>query len=59
MKHYKPPKHRWGSILGPQANGLEIFQPTGGHYLFPRWAVEHLLFPLAVRREIYRGMRRG
>ena len=59
MKPYTPPTHRWGSILGPQANGLEVFQPNGGRFRFPRWAVEHLLFPLAVRRGIYRGMRGG
>lgn len=58
MKAYEPPSHRWGSILGLQENGLEVFQPNGGHFRFPRWTVEKLLFPLAVRRGIYRGMRK-
>lgn len=57
MKRYEPPKHRWGSILGLQPNGLEVFQPNGGRFRFPRWVVEKLLFPLAVRRSIYRGVR--
>ncbi len=57
MKRYRPPVHRWGSILGVQKDGLRVFQPSGGFFRVPRWAVERILFPLAVRRGIYRGMR--
>jgi NADH dehydrogenase FAD-containing subunit len=59
MKRYEAPAYRWGSILGVQKNGMQVFQANGGRFRFPRWAVECLLFPIAVRRVIYRGMRRG
>ncbi len=58
MKAYKPPKYRWGSILGVQSDGLRVFNPDGGNFRFPRWAVERLLFPIAVGRVIYRGIRK-
>lgn len=57
MKRYRPPAYRWGSILGVQENGLRVFQPDGGSFRFPRWSVNRLLFPVAVRRLIYRGVR--
>lgn len=56
MKSYEAPENRWGSILGVQDDGLRVFQPNGGSFRFPRWSVRHLLFPLAVRRGIYRGV---
>ena len=59
MKRYAPPAHRWGSILGVQKDGLRVFQPHGGSFRFPRWAVEKLLFPIAVRRFIYKGVRKA
>lgn len=59
MKRYAPPAHRWGSILGVQKNGLRVFQPGGGSFRFPRWSVNLLLFPIAVRRGIYKGIRRS
>lgn len=59
MKRYKPPGYRWGSILGVQKNGLRVFKPNGGSFRFPRWSVNLLLFPIAVRRGIYKGVRRA
>lgn len=59
MKRYEPPRYRWGSILGVQKNGLQVFQPSGRGFRFPRWAVKWLLFPIAVRRVIYKGVRRA
>ena len=58
MKRYDPPAYRWGSILGLQKNGLQVFQTDGGSFRFPRWLVRLFLFPIAVRRVIYRGVRR-
>jgi NADH dehydrogenase FAD-containing subunit len=58
MKLYTAPPYRWGSILGVQADGLRVFQPTGGSYRFAAWTVKNLLFPLAVRKMIYRGVRK-
>ena len=58
MKRYDPPAYRWGSILGNQKNGLRVFQPNGGSFRFPRWVVRRLLYPIAVGKVIYRGIRR-
>ncbi|MEM7434954.1 MAG: FAD-dependent oxidoreductase [Myxococcota bacterium] len=57
MKRFKAPSYRWGSILGVQRNGLRVFQPNGRSFRFPAWAVRRLLFPIAVGRVIYRGIR--
>lgn len=57
MRRYRPPAHRWGSILGVQSDGMRVFQPSGSFFRVPRWAIERVLFPVAVRWGIYRGMR--
>jgi NADH dehydrogenase FAD-containing subunit len=54
---YKPPRHRWGSVLGVQPNGLEVFAPSGHPFRFPSWSIETVLWPLIVRRGIYGGIR--
>jgi NADH dehydrogenase FAD-containing subunit len=59
MKRYSPPPYRWGSILGVQEDGLRMFRPDGSSFRFPRWAVQRLLFPVAVGQVIYRGIRRA
>ncbi len=58
MKRYDPPRYRWGSVFGVQDNGLRVFQPDGGSFRFPRWTIHTLLFPLAVRKMIYKGVRK-
>lgn len=58
MKEYQAPKYRWGSILGAQNNGLLIHQADGSKFRFPRWSIRTILFPLLVRKMIYRGMRK-
>ncbi|MCB1614906.1 MAG: FAD-dependent oxidoreductase [Pseudomonadales bacterium] len=57
MKTYKPSPYRWGSILGVQNNGLQVFLPNGSSIRFPLWAVNTILFPLIVRKGIYGGIR--
>lgn len=57
MKRYQAPRYRWGSILGVQPDGLRVFQPSGGSFRFPLWAVRKLLFPIAVGKLIYKGIR--
>ena len=59
MQRYEAPQYRWGSILGVQRQGLRVFQPDGSSFRFPRWIVSSLLFPIAVRRVIYKGIRRA
>jgi len=58
MQAYRPPEYRWGSIVGVQRDGLMVYGPEGKPTRFRRWVVRWLLFPLAVRRGIYGGVRR-
>jgi len=57
LRSYRPPKRRWGSVLGPQRDGLEVFAPNGRAFTFPAWSFDRVLMPLIVRRGIYRGVR--
>lgn len=57
LRDYRPPKRRWGSVLGPQRDGLEIFTPTGRAVRVPAWTVERVLMPWIVRRGFYKGVR--
>ncbi|WIM86834.1 FAD-dependent oxidoreductase [Candidatus Mycobacterium wuenschmannii] len=54
---YRAPGKRWGSILGIQPDGLEVFLPTGQAFRLPSWPVERLVMPLIVRRGMYGGVR--
>lgn len=58
MKRYTPPRHRWGSILGAQHDGMRIFTATGASLRIPTFWVEHLLFPWIVDRMMYKGVRK-
>ncbi|OMB84252.1 FAD-dependent oxidoreductase [Mycolicibacterium conceptionense] len=57
MRSYRPPASRWGSVLGVQPDGLEVFAPNGFAFRFPAWSIERVLQPWIVRRGIYRGVR--
>jgi apoptosis-inducing factor 2 len=57
LRTYRPPKRRWGSVLGPQRDGLEVFAPNGRAFTFPAWSFDRVLMPLIVRWGIYRGVR--
>src|SRR5690349_2836190 len=59
MRSYRPPSSRWGSVLGVQPDGLEVFAPNGLAFRFPAWSIERVLQPWIVRRGIYRGVRPG
>jgi NADH dehydrogenase FAD-containing subunit len=59
LKQYRPPKRRWGSIVGIQADGLEVFAPNGTAYRFPAWSIDRVLMPWIVRRGIYKGVRQN
>lgn len=43
MRSYRPPKRRWGSVLGIQSDGLEVFTPNGRAVRFPAWSFERVL----------------
>lgn len=56
---YKAPGRRWGSVIGVQPDGLQVFAPSGHPFRFPAWTIQSVLQPLIVRRGIYGGVRRG
>ncbi|MFI8774231.1 FAD-dependent oxidoreductase [Gordonia sp. NPDC062954] len=56
-RRYRPRQHRWGSVLGVQRDGLEIFTPDGRGFRLPAWSIDTVLQPWIVRRGIYRGVR--
>lgn len=58
LKEFRAPRRRWGSVLGFQPNGLEVFAPSGQAFRFPAWSIETVLQPWIVRRGIYGGVRR-
>jgi NADH dehydrogenase FAD-containing subunit len=57
LKTFRAPKRRWGSVLGPQPDGLTVFAPDGRGYRIPGWAADSLMQPLIVNRGLYRGVR--
>ena len=57
LRRYRPPKSRWGSVIGIQPDGLEVFAPNGRAFTFPAWSFDRVLMPLIVRWGIYRGVR--
>ena len=59
LRSYKSPRRRWGSVIGIQSDGVEVFAPNGRPFRVPAWPVERVLMPWIVRRGIYRGIRRN
>lgn len=57
LRRFRPPASRWGSVLGPQPDGLEVFTPWGQAVRFPAWTVDRVLQPLIVRRTLFGGVR--
>lgn len=57
LRSFRAPGRRWGSLVGVQRDGLEVFFPTGHAFRFPLWSVEHVVMPLIVRWGMYRGIR--
>ena len=57
LRRYTPPSRPWGSVIGPQTDGLEVFTPNGRPVRLPGWSVRTVLMPWVVRRGIYRGVR--
>jgi NADH dehydrogenase FAD-containing subunit len=57
LRTFRAPGRRWGSLLGIQPDGLEVFLPTGHAFRIPSWPVERLVMPGVVRWGMYRGVR--
>ena len=56
LEAYRPSRRRWGSVLGPQPDGLRVFTPSGRSFRFPAWSIQTVLQPWIVRRGIYGGV---
>jgi NADH dehydrogenase FAD-containing subunit len=59
LRTYRPKSRRWGSVLGAQPEGLDVFAPNGSMFRFPSWSIDRILQAWIVERGIYRGVRRG
>ena len=57
LRSFRPAHRRWGSVLGIQPDGLEVFAPNGKAFRFPAWSFERVLMSWVVRCGIYRGVR--
>lgn len=57
LRRYRAPGKRWGSLVGIQRDGLEVFLPTGQRFRLPSWSVQRIVVPLIVRRAMYGGVR--
>ncbi len=58
LQEYRPPRHRWGSVIGPQADGLIVFAPDGRGYRIPALVDRYVVRAVVVAWGIYRGIRR-
>jgi apoptosis-inducing factor 2 len=59
LRSFRTPGRRWGSLVGIQPDGLEVFLPTGHAFRLPSWSVERVVMPWIVRRGMYGGMRQN
>jgi NADH dehydrogenase FAD-containing subunit len=57
LRTFRTPGRRWGSLVGIQPDGLEVFLPTGHAFRLPSWSVERVVMPWVVRWGMYRGVR--
>lgn len=57
LRVFRSARRRWGSVLGAQPDGLEVFAPNGRAFRFPAWSVDRVLMPLIVRWGLYGGVR--
>jgi NADH dehydrogenase FAD-containing subunit len=57
LREYRAPKWRWGSVVGVEPNGLEVYTPKGAVFRFPAWAFHRVLLPVVVGWGYYRGVR--
>jgi NADH dehydrogenase FAD-containing subunit len=57
MRAYRPRHQRWGSVLGVQRDGLEVYTSAGSAFRFPAWTFHRVLLPFVVGWGYYRGVR--
>lgn len=59
LRNYRPPARRWGSVLGVQPDGLEVYLPNGSAMRFSAWTFHKVLLPLIVGWGYYHGVRKN
>jgi hypothetical protein len=59
LRRYRPPRRRWGSVLGPLPDGLEVYTAHGSAFRFSAWTFHKVLLPFVVGWGYYRGVRRN
>lgn len=59
LKRFRTTPRRWGSVLGVQPDGADIYLPSGHRLHFPGWTARVVMQDLIARRVIYGGVRRG
>lgn len=57
LRDYHPPRRRWGSVMGVQPGGLEVFTANGSVFRFPAWLFDKVLLPWVVGWGYYHGVR--
>ena len=57
LRTYRAKSRRWGSVLGVQPEGLDVFAPNGFRFRIPSWSIDRVLQDWIVERGIYRGVR--
>jgi NADH dehydrogenase FAD-containing subunit len=56
MRSFVATQHRWGSVLGVQHDGMRVFAPNGFSVGISMFWVRNVLYPLIVRRLVYKGI---
>ncbi len=56
-RRFTPAASRWGSVLGYQPDGLEVFTARGRYFKVPRLILEPVVVGFVQHRVIYRGIR--
>lgn len=58
LKDFRFAKRRWGSVVGVQPEGVDIYLPSGQKIRFPGWTARVVMQDLIARRVIYGGIRK-
>ena len=59
LKAWKPPRRRWGSVIGLQPDGTTVYAPDGRPFRVPRLPWERVMQPVIANRFLYRGVRKA
>ncbi len=57
LRRFRAPRHRWGSVIGLQREGIRIFSRHGSNVLVTPGMARRILYPLLTHRLLYGGLR--